>query len=159
MERNLLLLDRVAQRQLSEEERERRSALARRLHQEGRFGGAEYGKLGGRPRKKRASEIVADEAKENAQKIVNAFLDALDEEKHIDTRVRAAKQWIEIEQREEALQMEEEKSLEGLRRDQLVRMTVEKLSKLAERGVLPQQVLHVIEGEAEEVQGELTAGD
>jgi len=138
-------------RELTDAERQRRSELAKRLHAEGKFGGSEFGKLGGRPRRQRATELVAEEARDNAKLIVEAFKDALGKENHPNTRVRAATEWLSIEAKEEELRMKEERQLEGMHRDQLIAQVAEKLGVLIEAGVVPQ----VVEGEARE----LTSGE
>jgi hypothetical protein len=139
-------------RELSLEERQRRSELARRLHSEGKFGGKEYGRLGGRPRKPRATELVAEEARNSAHELVDAFKDALDPANHPQVRVRAATEWLNIEAKEEELRMKEERQLEGLHRDALIARVAEKLGVLIDAGVVPD----IVEGK---VVNELESGE
>ena len=95
----------------------------------------------------RATELVAEEARDNAKLIVDAFKDALDPKEHANTRVRAATSWLEIEAREEELRMKEERQLEGLHRDQLIAQVAEKLGVLIDAGVVPD----IVEGQAREL--------
>lgn len=127
----------MAKRELTPEERARRSELARRLHAEGKFGGPQPGS--GRPRKQRAAQMVAEAAKEreNAQLMIQALRDGLDPEKSsLPTRLQATRDWIKIEKDEDELQMKEEIAFEGLQRDQIARELAERLSKLVESGHL-----------------------
>lgn len=110
---------------ITEEERQRRAERARQLHQQidpetGRrlFGGPQPGS--GRPRKKRAAEIVAEAAERSAKDIIDAFKDALDPEQPASVRLQAAKQWLEVENREAALQLQEDKELKDLDQDALI---------------------------------------
>ena len=75
---------------------------ARELVAAGKFGGAKYGRMGGRPRTPRASEIAAREAQEHAEEIVAAFRDALHPSQPIMVRIRAAVAWLNLERKEDA---------------------------------------------------------
>lgn len=86
--------------QLDDEEIERRRNQANELVAAGKIGGAEYGKLGGRPRKIRATELVAQAAREHGEEIVNAFLVCLDPKQPPYVRLQAAKEWLKIEKEE-----------------------------------------------------------
>ena len=78
---------------------------ARELVAAGKFGGAKYGRMGGRPRTPRASEIAAREAQEHAEEIVAAFRDALHPSQPIQVRLKAAVEWLKIEQQGVAQEM------------------------------------------------------
>lgn len=101
-----------------------RSERARQLVAEGKFGGAEHGRKGGRPRKDQAtappgetaSAFIARAAREDAPKILKVFEDAV-------------KQWIATEDREVEREERtvpgldsapEETDLAALNRDQLL---------------------------------------
>jgi hypothetical protein len=71
---------------------------ARELVAAGKLGGAKYGRMGGRPRTPRATEIAAREAQEHAEEIVAAFRDALHPSQPIVVRLKAAVEWLKIEQ-------------------------------------------------------------
>jgi hypothetical protein len=78
------------------------SQRARELVAAGKLGGAKYGRMGGRPRTPRASEIAAREAQEHAEEIVAAFRDALHPSQPIMVRIRAAVAWLNLERKEDA---------------------------------------------------------
>ena len=61
--------------------------------------------MGGRPRTPRASEIAAREAQEHAEEIVAAFRDALHPSQPIQVRLKAAVEWLKIEQQGVAQQI------------------------------------------------------
>jgi hypothetical protein len=142
---------RMARRELSQEERQRRSDLARRLHAEGRFGGPQPGS--GRPRKARAAQIVAEAAKEteNAKLMIASLKDALQPGQPPTVRVQAAKTWLEIEQKEDALQLKEEVVFEGLQREQLQKELAERLLRLQDAGALPVIEAEVVREEQREL--------
>ena len=74
------------------------SERARQLHAEGRFGGAEFGRLGGRPRRLPPSIAVVEAVERlDADKIVAALEDGLGEHQSIQTRLRAVKLALEVE--------------------------------------------------------------
>ena len=83
----------------SEEERKRRSELAKRLHAEGRFGGAVIGARGGMGvSRHRISDAVLEHFRqpENQELIVNAYRSALKgKNKHL--RVRAADSLMKVD--------------------------------------------------------------
>lgn len=116
------------------ERREAARERARRLVDEGRLGGKQPG--AGRPRKKRASEKVAEEAAANAKQIVSAFSDALDESNLPSVRLNAAQAWLKVEQEETKLQMEEERHVDQLQTNQLIELITKKLSRLQQEEVL-----------------------
>lgn len=150
--------------EISPEESERRRQVALRLHNEvvtdpetgevvrRRFGGPQPG--AGRPKKQRASTIVAEQARQHAEQIKDAFVDALDPMNHPNVRVNAARSWLEMEQKEEALAMAEERALEGMHRDALVTQLAEKLGALADRGLLPENFVRALPaGETDVIDG------
>lgn len=130
---------------LSEEELERRRQNALQLVKAGKLGGKQPG--AGRPRKKRASEIVAEKASQEAQKIAQAFEDALEPHNPASVRLTAAKEWLKVEQEEAKLQMEEEKHVNELQTNQLIDLITTKLQKIHEAGVLE----NIIDGEIVDV--------
>jgi hypothetical protein len=131
-------------RHLSQEARERLSQLAKQRHAEGKFGGREFGKLGGRPRKERAAKRIAEAAQEeaNAKAITQVFKDGVSDRQPMGTRLAAAKLWVEIE-REEAKVALQEESLDhkDLSRDQLIEALSKKLSSGAASLALRQRLL------------------
>jgi hypothetical protein len=130
---------------VSEEDRQRRRELALRLNSEvvdpetGRrkFGGPQPG--AGRPRKKRAAEIVADEARKEANKIIAALKDSLDPMNPASVRLQGAKQWLDIENKEAALQLQEDREdreLQKMDQDELLERVGEAFVRLASAGAL-----------------------
>ena len=105
---------------------------ARQLVAEGKIGGPRAGS--GRPRKDRqtgdhlptAASVVAKAARENADKIVAVFEDAVEAGQADRTRLAAAKSWLGVEGEEaerEIRQAEvevERQALETMSRDELV---------------------------------------
>lgn len=96
-------------KQLSPETREKLSKLAKERHARGEFGGAKFGRLGGRPRKDRATKAVAEAAQDekNKQAIINVFKDAVDPSQPISVRIKGAQAWLEAEGSEGKLQIQE----------------------------------------------------
>jgi hypothetical protein len=121
------------------------SERAKQLHQEGRFGGAQFGKMGGRPRKKRASEIVAEAAEKNASKIIKAFEDALDEDNKPEVRINAAKEWLKIEQTEASLQIKESQAYDEMDVDELISVIAERYEKVM--GSVPGTAEEITDGD------------
>lgn len=111
----------------------KRREMAIKLAKEGKFGGKQPG--AGRPRKKRASEIVAEEASRQAADIVSAFKDALSDDNPAKVRLAAAKAWLTVEQDEHKLQMEEERYVDKLQTDQLITLIEEKLQRITSAGI------------------------
>jgi hypothetical protein len=116
---------------ISEEGREKLAELARQRHAEGKFGGAHFGRMGGRPRKDRAAKRIAEAAQEeqNAKALIAVFKDGVDERQPIGTRLQAAKLWTEIEREEARVSLQEERSDQDLGREELIASLTERLSK------------------------------
>jgi hypothetical protein len=108
------------------------------LQAEGKMG-PEYGRLGGRPRKPRASEIVAEEAREHADEIVQALKDALAAGQPVSTRLQAAEKWLAAERKEAELQTREppRDGIEDLSREQLIDLLAPVLARLQAAGRIP----------------------
>lgn len=138
---------------ISEEERERRRQNALELTQQGKIG-PQYGKLGGRPRKPRATEIVAEKAKQHAEEIANVFLDIIqNQDEKSAAKLAAANSWLEHEQKEAQLQLQEEKhdlDLENASQAELMEFLVDALTQ----GNLAEQfgpVFDIPPGDIEEI--------
>ena len=99
-------------RNFSPETREKLSRLAKERHARGEIGGAEFGKLGGRPRKDRASKAVAEAAQEqeNRDRIIQVFKDATDSSQPMGLRLKGAVAWLDVEQQEGKLALQEEEA-------------------------------------------------
>lgn len=112
---------------LTPEQKRERSERAKRLVKEGKFGGPQPG--AGRPRKKRASEIVAEKARDRAGEIVEAFEDLI-ENGPPAVRLQAAKDWLLIEQKEAELALKEERFGEDMSEDELRELVINRLAKI-----------------------------
>ena len=83
------------------------SERAMQLKEDGKIGG-HFGKLGGRPRKPRAMEKVAEAAQKEADNIIKVFKDGIEDDS-MKTRLAAANSWLAIEDRETQLRLQEER--------------------------------------------------
>jgi hypothetical protein len=114
---------------LSPEAREKLSRLAKERVEKGIIGGAKFGKLGGRPRKPRASAEAAEEARKHAQEIIAVFKDGIDPERPMGTRLKAAELWLAVEEKEAKLSLAEERQDEQLDRDEIIKRLADGLLK------------------------------
>jgi hypothetical protein len=117
---------------------------ARELVAAGKFGGAKYGRMGGRPRTPRASEIAAREAQEHAEEIVAAFRDALHPSQPIQIRLKAAVEWLKIEDQGVAQKI-------GVRDDHSL-ATDEDLVNLIVRYLVSARLTGIVEGRCTETE-------
>lgn len=133
-------------RELSPEARERLSQLAKQRHAEGRFGGAKFGKMGGRPRgssKDRIAKRVAEAAMEeqNAKSIIAVFKDAVDPSQPMSTRLKGAQAWAEIANQHAKQEMKEEGQEHQQRsREELLEILSEKLTSGPSAHILRKQI-------------------
>lgn len=119
----------------SEEEREKRRQKAMEMHQEivvdeqtglerRKFGGPQP--RSGRPRKIRASEVIAQKVVKEA----DAYFDRLDKiakEGRDGNSLMAIKELLDIEERERKITVEEEENLDRLHRDELIILALDLL--------------------------------
>lgn len=115
------------------------SERARMLVAEGKIGGPRAGS--GRPRKRRAAELVAEKAQRHADKIWSAFEDALDPSKPDSIRLAAAKELIALEHRESDLQLKEERAFEDTPKDELIAFLVTGFAQLQSGGYLSDDIV------------------
>lgn len=113
---------------ISDEERERRRKQMEKLRAEGKVG-PQFGKLGGRPRKKRASELIAEEAEKNREKIAQVLKDAIDPNQPMATRMKGVQMFIDTEREERRAEIEEEEHLAKMGKDELVSHMAARLSE------------------------------
>lgn len=116
---------------MSPESREKLSKLAKERHAAGKFGGSEFGKMGGRPRKDRAATRVAEAAQEeaNARKIINVFKDAVHEAQPLGIRLKGAELWLNVEKEDAKVSMQQEASQQKQRsREELLEVLSQKLT-------------------------------
>lgn len=120
-----------------------------------KFGGPQPGS--GRPRKKRASEIIAERVSQHAQELWDELYVLATDDSSSAVRLKAITEMLSLEERERAIAVDEQKSLESLKRDELVVYVMDQIAELQRKGVIPEDV--IIDAEFTEVsQGELGQG-
>lgn len=141
---------------IDETERARRSELAKQLHQKrdpvtGRrlFGGNQQG--AGRPKKKRATEIINDQIEKNALHYFQRLHDIAMSKKADAVSIQAIQQLIGIANKETDVQAREDHNLDNTSTEDLVEIVASRYARLIESGKLPID----FEGTAEEVTDEL----
>ncbi len=119
---------------ITPEERERRRQNMLALHAQGRAGG-QFGKLGGRPRKPRASEHVAEKVREDAELFYDRMRDIVLEggEKVASATFNTL---MRIEEQERKITVEEEEKIDQLRREELLALVAEQLRELGDSGII-----------------------
>lgn len=127
--------------QLTPEERKRRSELAKRLHAEGRFGGAGRGQ--GRPRQRRASEVAAERVAQEANILVDRMMEIVKNGGFAVSR-QAIMDLFKLEEQERLTSVKESEKIDDLKRDELLELVTTQLRALSASGVLPD----VIDGQA-----------
>lgn len=140
-------------REISDEERQRRRELAQRLHAEGRFGGPQPGS--GRPRKPRASQIIAEEVAKKAEELKQGLF-TLAEEGRGELKLKAIVKLLEIEDKERQIADAERADFENMKRDELMEQVMALLERARGKGLVPD--LTLADEDVEEVeQYELSA--
>jgi hypothetical protein len=118
-------------REIKPETREKLRQLALERHKEGKFGGAQYGKLGGRPRKvkREALDAVSEAANTHQEEIINVFRDAVADNQPIAIRLRGAESWLNTQKEQSKLTMQEEEAEQKqFDRAQVIELLSEKLT-------------------------------
>ena len=107
-------------------------------------------------KKKTASDWVAEAAEKNAADIVAVFKQAIDQNQPMGTRLKAAQAWLEVEQDNRKLEIQQEVAeAEQHSRDELIAILADKLTAGPAAALLRKQL-----GEqAEIVDGEVVAED
>lgn len=142
---------------LSDEEKQRRSERMRRLHAEGRAGG-QFGKLGGRPRKKRATEIAAEEIEKKGRELFDHLWDLVENEKG-KTKLDAIKTAYSLEEQERKVMVEEEVRYDQLKHNQLAELVIGNLFELIRDGSIDLGEIIDVEDVAEGETLGLSQGD
>lgn len=140
---------------ISEEERQRRSERAKQLVKQGKIGGVQKG--AGRPKKERASEVVAEKIREDGERIYRALRKALNS-KSDSVALKAALAMIQIEREEEEYQAKEEQRMyENLSREKLLEMVGQHIKKLEESGIDVRNLIktQVTDDEGNPLEGEV----
>lgn len=124
---------------MSVEERERRRQRALELVKQGKIGGPRPGS--GRPRKRRASEVLNERIEKNAEEIWKVFEDSIARTAPPHVRLQAATKLLEIEREELRLEAEEHRRLHEQTKDKLIEDLVGTLARLSHAGVtMPEHV-------------------
>lgn len=121
-------------RNFSPETREKLSRLAKERHADGRLGGPEFGKLGGRPKgrnkdriAKRVAEAAAEE--ENAKQIINVFKDAINPSQPMAIRLKGAEAWAKLAQEHAKFELQEDVAdQQQLSREELIEAVKKQLA-------------------------------
>ncbi len=132
----------------TEEEKEEQRQRMLALHEEGRAGG-QFGKLGGRPKKKRPQERMAERAREQGDYFYDKLIEVIENGRMGDRR-QAIMNILEIVEAERKIEVEDEKRFEDLRRDELVEVVSGQLGELLRRRVIVDPG-DVIDGRATEI--------
>jgi hypothetical protein len=135
-------------RELSPEGKEKLSRLAKERHAQGDFGGAKYGRLGGRPRggskkKQRITKAVAEAAEEEKNKnaIIEVFKDGIHPNQPISVRLKAATAWAEIAAQNAKMEVAEAAQVQAQHsRDELIAILAGKLTSGPTREILQRQL-------------------
>jgi hypothetical protein len=139
-------------RKLSDEQRKEKSELAKSMHQEividpetglerRKFGGPQP--RSGRPRKPRASEIIAEKVAAEGTAYFSRLDDIAKNHPSANSAIAAIKELLEVEEKERKVAQEEERKLERLHRDELILLAIDLIEKT---GII---------GSAEIIDGEL----
>ena len=113
---------------ISDEERKARSERAKKARAEGKLGGSNIGQ--GRHKKPRASEELAEAAKDEAENMRRTLKDVM------KNGSAGVKSWIEIEQKEENIKIKEKQlAYSKASEEQLIKMIGARLKELKDAGI------------------------
>lgn len=129
-----------------------RSERAKSLHAQGKFGGPQPG--AGRPRKKRASEFIAENVSDEAQTFYDRLMTIV-RNGNDGNSMAAMRDLLGIEEKEQIRKDRDKERVEDMARDELLILVAGKIQELAESGAIPE---FFIDGEAYEVEDEGLAG-
>ena len=128
------------------ERREQQREVAKRLVEEGKFGGKGRGQ--GRPRKKRASEVVAEQVSAEGQEIFDRFMEIVRGGKNMES-IAAGQALLAVEEKERKVQLEEEQTYEHMRGNDIAELIMHQLAELSANGSIDFDFID--EGEYSEV--------
>ncbi len=120
----------MPKQEISPAERKRRSEQAKKMHAEGKLGGAGRGQ--GRPRKKRANERIADEVSKRHKEISESLFGILTDDKTSNNvKMKAALALLDIENKETDRQERTSgKDFESATREQILAYILEHFPKV-----------------------------
>lgn len=120
------------------------------MNEDGKAGGKKYGALGGaRPKKnKRATELIAESAAEDAEKIRDVFRDGIDASNPIGVRLQAAKEYVKIEESDIKRDLEERKAeFDAMNKETLVENITAMLDRLNAAGQIASEVEEMVDAD------------
>lgn len=142
---------------ISEEERERRRQRAKEMVKKGVIGGDRRSEGAGRPKVKKATEKVAEEADRNAAKMVKELKNILENGKPSE-KLKAIDLWLSIAIKEQEKQDKKElEKIKNATREELIQLVGQQIIPLLQSGIkIPglDQIEEVITVEAEEIKDE-----
>jgi hypothetical protein len=122
--------------ELSSTEIERRRNNANTLVAQGRLGGAEFGRLGGRPRKPRAAEMIAEKVAGEADTFFERLKEIVETGGEANA-INSIKTLLQIEENERQIIENEELRFEQLKRDELIKYLTTAFGELQDQGFFP----------------------
>lgn len=125
-----------------------RSERAKALHAQGKFGGPQPGS--GRPRKKRASELIAEKIADEAELFYDRLITIV-RSGNDSNALAAMRDALKIEEQEQVRKDRDKERVEDMARDELLILVAGKIQELAESGAIPSDF---IDGTAWEVEDE-----
>ena len=128
------------------ERREAQREQAKRLIAAGRLGGREFGKMGGRPKVKTATQLLAEKARDRAEKMDRKLNGMLDDRSPV-VQAMAIDRYLAAEAKVEKDMREDERELAKLNSEELDTVLIELLMEAT--GQVPEE--DAIEGDAVEV--------
>lgn len=138
---------------ISDEERQRRRERVAQMREQGKFGGRQPG--AGRPRKKRVSELIAEQMADEAQVIYDRFMTIVRNGQDSNA-ISAGRTLLDIEREERARDEKRQERVEDLRRDELLVLVAEQLKELQNAGI--PGLGNIVDGEFVEVEDASTTG-
>jgi len=118
----------------TDEEKEEQRQRMLVLHEEGRAGG-QFGKLGGRPKKKRPQERMADRAMDEGDRLYDRLITIVDNGRDA-AAIQAVKAILEVVESERKIEVEEEQRFAELARTDLIEVVRSQYAELLRRRVI-----------------------
>jgi hypothetical protein len=148
--------DGMGKMNLTPEQRQERSERMKALHAQGKAG-AEFGKLGGRPKKPRASELVADKAREDAELFYKKLRDVALYSESEKFSIDAIKHIHFIEEQERKITEGEEVKYEQLKHAELAELVIGNFFELIRSGSI--DLAEIIDAEIVEDRPSIGSGE
>lgn len=131
-----------------------RSERMRQMQEDGLVG-PQFGKLGGGARKKsnrRATEVIAEMAQENAERISNTLLELSGSDYSAGTRLAAIDRILKAEGEETKITREDEaREIEAMQKNELVDYILEGISQLQKAGTIADADITIAEADVVEI--------